>query len=170
MPEALVALGSNVDPERHLPAAVRLLARLVDVRSVSSAWATPPVGPSGQPPFLNAAVLPATSLEPADLKARVLRQAERGLGRVRTADRFAPRTIDIDLLLWAPRLAGAPEAALVLDADLHREPHLAVPAAELLPEWVHPATGEPLARLAERLLAAIAPERHPRRSGVALGP
>lgn len=176
-----MALGSNVAPERNLPEAVRRLAELVVLRRVSSAWATPPVGPSGQPPFLNAAALVVTELDPGDLKARVLREVERALGRVRTADRFAPRPIDIDLVLWAPRLGSredrgeaeggedAGERARVLDADLEREPHLAVPAAELLPGWTHPATGEPLERLAARLLASLPSHRHPRRTSLALG-
>lgn len=173
MPEALVGLGSNVAPDRHLPAAVRLLAERLEVRGLSSAWATPPVGPAGQPPFLNAAVLVATELAPHVLKAGVLREVERSLGRVRTRDRFAPRQIDLDLVLY-PAGGGDPEAEpgrageLVLDPDLRHEVHLAVPAAELLPDWVHPATGETLARLAERLVAALPPADRPRRTGLAL--
>lgn len=169
MPEALVGLGSNVEPDRHLPAAVRLLAERLDVRALSSAWATCPVGPAGQLPFLNAAALVATELAPAALKARLLREVERCLGRVRTGDRYAPRTIDLDLVIYPAGGAGpsgeepSPPSDLVLDPDLHRAPHLAVPAAELLPDWVHPATGEPLARLAERLVAGLPPADRPRR-------
>jgi 2-amino-4-hydroxy-6-hydroxymethyldihydropteridine diphosphokinase len=173
MPEALVGLGSNLAPDRHLPAAVRLLAERLEVRALSSAWATPPVGPAGQPPFLNAAALVTTELAPHALKAGVLREVERRLGRVRTRDRFAPRQIDLDLVLY---LAGGADPGdetrrvreLVLDPDLHHEVHLAVPAAELLPDWVHPATGEALARLAERLVAALPPADRPRRTGLAL--
>lgn len=173
MPEALVGLGSNVEPDRHLPAAVRLLAERLEVRALSSAWATPPVGPAGQPPFLNAAALVATHLAPDDLKAAVLREVERRLGRVRTEDRFAPRQIDLDLVIYpadGPQAGEQPTASrcLVIDPDLHREAHLAVPAAELLPDWVHPATGEPLARLAERLVAGLAPADRPRRLELAL--
>ena len=173
MPEALVGLGSNVEPDRHLPAAVRLLAERLDVRALSSAWATPPVGPAGQLPFLNAAALVATDLAPGALKAGVLREVERCLGRVRTGDRFAPRTIDLDLVIYPasggpPAEEPGPPHDLVLDPDLHREAHLAVPAAELLPDWVHPATGEPLARLAERLVASLPPADRPRRTGLAL--
>jgi 2-amino-4-hydroxy-6-hydroxymethyldihydropteridine diphosphokinase len=168
MPEALVGLGSNVDPHRHLPAAVRRLADRLEVRRVSSAWATPAVGPPGQPPFLNAGVLVETDLPPARLKGEVLRDVERSLGRVRTADRFAPRTIDLDLVLY--RAGGdAGDPPQVLDPDLRRLAHLAVPAAELLADWVHPETGETLARLAERLLAARPPAERPRRVELLLG-
>ena len=167
MPEALVGLGSNLEPHRHLPAAVRHLADRLEVRRVSSAWATPAVGPPGQPAFLNAGVLVETDLPPARLKRDVLRDVERSLGRIRPADRFAPRTIDLDLVLY--RAAdGAGGADLVLDPDLRRHAHLAVPAAELLPDWVHPDTGEPLARLAERLLAGLSPAERPRRVELAL--
>ena len=173
MPDALVGLGSNVEPDRHLPAAVRLLAERLDVRALSSAWATPPVGPPGQLPFLNAAALVATDLAPGALKAGVLREVERRLGRLRSGDRFAPRTIDLDLVIYPARGGGRPaeEPGLprdfVIDPDLHGEARLAVRAAELLPDWVHPATGEPLARLAERLVAALPPADRPRRIALA---
>ena len=174
MPEVLVGLGSNLEPDRHLPAAVRLLAERLDLRALSSAWATPPVGPAGQRPFLNAAALVVTDLAPGALKAGVLREVERRLGRVRTGDRFAPRTIDLDLVIYPAGGGGArgedpiPPGDLVLDPDLHREAHLAVPAAELLPDWVHPATGEALARLAERLVADLPPADRPRRTELVL--
>ena len=167
MPEALVGLGSNLAPELNLPAAVRLLGERLDVRRVSSAWATPPVGPGGQPPFLNAAALVRSELPPEGLKTH-LRAIEGELGRVRSTDRFAPRTIDLDIVIYD---IGSRDASglQILDPDLHRETHLAVPAAELLPDWIHPATGESLARLADRLLASLGGSRVPRRAPVRLG-
>jgi 2-amino-4-hydroxy-6-hydroxymethyldihydropteridine diphosphokinase len=165
---ALVGLGSNVEAERNLPAAVRLLASRLPVCRVSSAWETPAVGPVGQPPFLNAAALVDTALAVRELKP-LLRGIEQSLGRVRGPDRFAPRTIDLDLVLYP--VAHSPRGeGFQADPDLLREAYLAVPAAEVLPDWVHPATGEPLARLATRLVAALPLELRPRRVELGLEP
>jgi 2-amino-4-hydroxy-6-hydroxymethyldihydropteridine diphosphokinase len=177
MPDALLGLGSNVEAEANLPAAVELLATRIALRRVSSAWATPAVGPAGQPAFLNAAALVHTPLAPDELKRDVLRPIERSLGRSRSTDRFAPRTIDLDLVLYpvaalpdrvSAETPPAPPGSLVVDPDLVREAYLAVPAAELIPAWIHPGTGEPLARVAERLVASLPPERRPRRATLTL--
>jgi 2-amino-4-hydroxy-6-hydroxymethyldihydropteridine diphosphokinase len=167
-PLTVVSLGSNLEPERHLPRAVAALAERLPLLRVSSAWATAAVGPRPQPPFLNAAVL-LRSADPQRLKREVLRPVEALLGRVRTGDRFAPRTIDLDLVLHGD--AGPSPSGLGLpDPDLVREVHLAVPAAEVLPDWRHPATGEPLSVIAERLLAALPAAARPRRLELPLLP
>ncbi len=128
-------LGSNIRPAEHLPRALAALRARLPVMGWSTVWETPPVGTTG-PPFYNAAVAVRTSLTPEALKARVLRPIETALGRRRTADRFAPRTIDLDLVVYDGR---------VWDADVWRYAHVAVPLAELLPTLRHPETGETLA-------------------------
>jgi 2-amino-4-hydroxy-6-hydroxymethyldihydropteridine diphosphokinase len=160
--EALVALGSNLAPERHLPAAVRLLRERTVVRALSSAWATEPVGPAGQPPFVNAAVCLRTALPPDRLRDEVLRAVERELGRERTPDRFAPRPVDLDLAAYDPTRSTSGDRPLP-DPDLLLYVHIAVPAAEIAGDWVHPATGETFAAIAERLLAALPADARPRR-------
>jgi 2-amino-4-hydroxy-6-hydroxymethyldihydropteridine diphosphokinase len=158
----VVGLGSNVDPERHLPEAVRLLAERAEVLAVSSAWATEPVGPAGQPPFVNAAVLLRTELPPERVKPELLRPVEAALGRVRSADRFAPRTIDLDFVASeAGRILG--DGLEVPDRDLVRHAHVALPAMEVAPEWTHPRTGETFAAIAARLVAALPAPARPRR-------
>jgi 2-amino-4-hydroxy-6-hydroxymethyldihydropteridine diphosphokinase len=165
---ALVAMGSNLEPERYLPAAVRLLVeRGAAPLSVSSAWATAPVGPPGQPPFVNAALWLETSLEPATLKRELLRKVESSLGRVRTADRFAPRPIDLDLVAYGDRELVVDGEALP-DPDLLRYAHIAAPASEVAPGWVHPRTGETLAAIAARLVAALPESQRPRRLELSL--
>ncbi|HEV8628779.1 MAG TPA: 2-amino-4-hydroxy-6-hydroxymethyldihydropteridine diphosphokinase, partial [Thermoanaerobaculia bacterium] len=162
MVEAIVSLGSNVEPRRNLPAAARLLAERTRVLAASSPWETAPVGPSGQPTFLNAALLIVTDLPAARLKSQVLREVERQLGRERGGDRYAPRPIDLDLTAYGRELIRLDGRELP-DPELVRHVHLALPASEVAPDWVHPATGETLAALAGRLLAAVPPASRPRR-------
>lgn len=140
--QACLLLGSNIDPELNLPKAILLLGLHADIASTSMVWETPPVG-SGGPNFLNAALLVQTDLEPQQFKDTVIRPVEAYLGRVRTADKFAPRPIDIDIVAWDCR---------VLDADVWRYAHAAVPVSEVLPCDTVSEAGEPLAKTAQRLL------------------
>src|SRR4051794_5587505 len=99
---ALVGLGSNLgDRGAALAKAVELLKRepLIRVEAVSSFRPSKPAGgPEGQCEFLNAAVRLETALSPEELLARLL-AIEDQIGRVR-AERWGPRTIDLDLLLY----------------------------------------------------------------------
>ena len=158
----VIGLGSNVAPERHLPEAVRLLAERAEIVGVSSPWATAPVGPAGQPPFVNAAVLLRTGLAPERVKPSLLWPVEAAMGRVRTADRFAPRPIDLDFVA-SERGEIRGGGLEIPDPDLLRHAHVAVPAAEVAPAWVHPGTGEALASIAARLVAALPAAERPRR-------
>jgi 2-amino-4-hydroxy-6-hydroxymethyldihydropteridine diphosphokinase len=150
---AAVSLGSNVDRERMLPEAVRRLAARSRVLAVSSVWESAAVGPAQRPRFFNAALLLATSLPPERLKRDLLRAVETELGRVRTGDRFAPRRIDLDLVLYDELRCRLPDGSELPDPDLDRYLHLALPIAELLPEGRHPVTGERYTEVAARLCA-----------------
>ena len=145
---AIVALGSNIEPERHLPEAVAAL-RGLGAKAVSSVYQNPARGGRPQPDFLNAAVLLETQLDAAALTA-ALRVLETELGRVRTDDKYAPRSIDLDLLMLGDR-SGAQEGLALPDPELLTRPHLAIPAAEVAPTAVHPHSGETLQAIAERL-------------------
>lgn len=148
----LIILGSNIEPERNLPAAVRLLRQRLLVQAASPAYRSRPVGSPGSPQFLNAAVRLGTDLPPQTLKLEVLRPIEAALGRVRGADRNAPRTIDLDLALWGGLVVDDPEGGLTLpDPAILVHAHVAVPLADLAPDFEHPVTGERLASIAARL-------------------
>lgn len=121
--------------------ALDLLCRQTDVRRVSSAWESQAVGSDG-PDFLNAAIWVESALSLSDLKLQILRPIEAQLGRVRTADKNAPRTIDIDILIF--------EQTLVDPALWHRG-FLAIPVAEIIPDFKHPQSGESIQRAALRL-------------------
>ncbi len=149
---ALISLGSNIEREKNLPQAVKFLEQHPDVRveRVSSVYDTDAVGPEPQPRFSNAAVLVWTSLTPGELRD-ALRQLEAEMGRVRSADKYAPRPIDLDLILYDDYV-GKVGAAPLPDPDLVHYPHIAVPAAEIAPDWRHPVSGEPLAAIARRVV------------------
>jgi 2-amino-4-hydroxy-6-hydroxymethyldihydropteridine diphosphokinase len=146
--QAIVALGSNIEPERHLPEAVAAL-RALGAKAVSSVYQNPARGGRPQPDFLNAAVLLETQLEPAALKA-ALRGLEADFGRVRTDDKYAARTIDLDLLLLGDR-SSVLDDLILPDPELLTMPHLAIPASEVAPTAIYPDRGETLRAIAERL-------------------
>ncbi len=148
---AFVVLGANIDPEANLAAAVRLLREHaeVDVVATSPVYQTAPVGTPEQADFLNAAVLLRTALSAGALKAQVLAPIEAALGRVRTADKNAARTIDLDIALFNYDVSE--EGRRVPDPDVLVYPHVALPLADIASYYVHPESGETLDEIAERL-------------------
>lgn len=152
LPDVYISLGSNLQPERNLAAAARLLRQKCDVLAVSSVYRTPPQGYADQPDFYNLSVKLHTSLQPATFKTGVVDWIERELGRVRDPNnKNAPRTIDLDISLWGDAVleyGGKPWR--VPDPDIVRFAHVAVPLAELAPDFVHPTEGVTLAEIAAR--------------------
>jgi 2-amino-4-hydroxy-6-hydroxymethyldihydropteridine diphosphokinase len=141
--QVCLLLGSNIRAEQNLPLAVDLLQQEVTILQISSIWETPSVGASG-PNFLNAALLASTPLETEQFKLRVLRPLEARMGRVRSGDKNAARTIDLDIILFDGRL---------MDASLWQLAHRAVPVAEIFPD-LESAQGEKLKETAARLSLA----------------
>lgn len=113
MTRAYVGLGANLGPrEVTLLRAVDMLAAAdgVEVVAVSQLRETDPVGVVDQPSFLNGAVAIDTTLAPRAL-LDVLLETERALGRVR-AERWGPRTIDLDLLVYGDQIVDEPGLAV----------------------------------------------------------
>jgi 2-amino-4-hydroxy-6-hydroxymethyldihydropteridine diphosphokinase len=146
-----VAIGSNLGDRRaHVEWAFERLASILHNVKVSTIAETEPVGVTDvQPPFLNAVVVGTTSLGPRELLAE-LHALERQRGRERPY-RWAPRTLDLDLVLHGD---------LILDEDDITLPHprfrerrfVLEPLAEVAPEAVDPVTGKTVGEL----LAALA--------------
>lgn len=152
--EALLSLGSNVEPMHWIPRALELLARRHEVLAVSPWYRSAAVGGSGpQPDFVNLAVRIRTDLPPRALR-EACRRTEEACARQRTEDRYAPRTMDVDVAVLDD---------LVLDLDTWRlpdpqlvtQPFVLVPCADVWPDWRHPETGRTLSALC----ADLAPER-----------
>lgn len=168
---ALICLGSNIRPEENLRRVIDRLAAALDVVAVSSLYASPARGAPGSPPFLNAAVAVDTELEPHELKFDLLRALEAEFGRVRSADRNAPRPIDLDLVLFADRVIDDAEGGLEIpDPDIETSPHVALPLAEIAGPFHHPVLGTTLAEIAEPMRGAddirrVAPPPQPSSGG-----
>jgi 2-amino-4-hydroxy-6-hydroxymethyldihydropteridine diphosphokinase len=143
--QACLLFGSNIQPEQNIPRAVARLQRQLTVLQASSLWQSCAIG-SGGPDFLNGALLVSSPLDANALKEQVIHPLEAQLGRVRTADKNAPRTIDIDIILFDK---------VLLDPNLWKYAHRAVPVAELFPDY-QSDSGEYLKDAALRL-ARITP-------------
>ena len=141
MPTAYVGLGANLgDREASIRDALRLLAERpgVTVTAVSSLRETDPVGRLDQPRFLNGAAELDTTLRPRELLAALL-DVEQELGRVR-GERWGPRTIDLDLLLYGAERIDEP-GLTVPHPRLHERRFALEPLAELAPNLDVPGRG-----------------------------
>jgi 2-amino-4-hydroxy-6-hydroxymethyldihydropteridine diphosphokinase len=126
-------LGSNIQPEINIPLALAYLQKSLTRITISSIWESRAVGSDGAN-FLNAAMLASTGLDAELLKTQVLRPIETQLGRVRTSDKNAPRTIDLDILIFDQE---------ILEPGLWLYAFRAVPLAEIMPD-IYSEAGEAL--------------------------
>ncbi|RPE81355.1 2-amino-4-hydroxy-6-hydroxymethyldihydropteridine diphosphokinase [Vulcaniibacterium tengchongense] len=142
---AYVGLGSNLgDSATILRGAFAALAALERTRLVraSGLYRTPAWGLTAQPDFLNAAAMLETELAPPVLLQALL-AIERGAGRVRRADggdRWGPRTLDLDLLLYGQARIDEP-GLRVPHPHLHERAFALVPLLEIAPDVVIPGVG-----------------------------
>ena len=144
--DAFVSVGANIDPERNVVEALRLLRQSVRITGVSTFYRTKAVGRPKQQDFLNGVWKVATDIAPRSLKFDVLRDIERRLGRIRRADKYAARTIDLDVILHGDAVIDEPDLHIP-DPDIRTRAFVAVPLLELAPELRLPDTGEALAKL-----------------------
>lgn len=137
-------LGSNLEPEKNIPLAIKLLGGVGEIAAISSVWETKSVGYAG-PNFLNVCVLLLTPLDAERVKHEINRPIEALMGRVRGKNKNAPRQIDIDIILFdeTPHNLQTWDQAFVI-----------VPLAELLPEFKTPG-GETLSDFARQLQGQV---------------
>ncbi len=146
MTDVFISVGSNIYPEENVRRAL-FLSRRIRLVALSTFYATAPVGRPDQPPFYNGVVRGRTDLPPDVLKFHVLRDIEARLGRKRGADKYAPRPIDLDVLLYGDRVEESEELVLP-DPQIAERPFLALPLYELAPDLVLPGSGRSLREIA----------------------
>jgi 2-amino-4-hydroxy-6-hydroxymethyldihydropteridine diphosphokinase len=139
-----VAAGSNVAPRENLRRALDVLDRHFATLTVSRAYANAAVGFEGDD-FINLVVGFRTRLTVREVIER-LHEAEAACGREREAPKWAPRTMDLDILLYGDAVCTEPGLTLPRP-DLLRRPYMLGPAAEIAPAVVHPLEHRTLGEL-----------------------
>ncbi|GAB6166994.1 hypothetical protein JCM19992_29940 [Thermostilla marina] len=159
MANVLIALGSNLgDSSQIVQKAISQIAQDCQVSdyAASRLHRTPPIGgPEGQGPFVNAAMVGDTSLEPRVVLDR-LQVIERRFGRERL-ERWGPRTLDLDLILYGDRVLDEP-GLIVPHPRMAWRRFVLDPAAEVAPGMVHPIFELSVAELKRRIDDACRPK------------
>jgi len=138
---AYLSLGSNIEPEVNLPEAMKLLSGYGDVLKVSSVWESEPVGTTG-PNYWNVCVLFKATYTRGEMKKKIIHPIEARLGRERGEDKYAARSIDIDIIVFDDKAIGA---------DWHTLAYVVVPLAEIYPDFHNLITKEKIIETATRL-------------------
>ena len=148
---AYLSLGSNIEPEINLVNAIQKLQNHGTIEKISNAWESKSVGAPG-PNYLNACVLLITPLEQTELKEQILYPIEIKQGRRRSENKFAPRTIDIDIVIFDNKSC---------DDKYWEQAFVVIPLAEIYPSFQNPFTHEPINETATRLRNKIWMTAHP---------
>jgi len=150
---AYIAIGSNLaSPLEQVNAAVQALGEipLTRIVAVSSFYRTPPLGPQDQPDYLNAAVVLETALNAETLLDNTQR-IELQQGRVRKAERWGPRTLDLDIMLFGHETIST-ERLTVPHYDMKNRGFMLWPLFEVAPDLIFP-DGIPLMTILDNLNA-----------------
>ncbi|MEE8429575.1 MAG: 2-amino-4-hydroxy-6-hydroxymethyldihydropteridine diphosphokinase [Gammaproteobacteria bacterium] len=146
---AYIGLGSNLNnPRQQIRRAFAALDSLTgcQLEAYSSLYQSKPMGPAQQPDYINAAAALETLCQPLELLEQ-LQAIERGQGRLRSGERWGPRTLDLDLLLYDD-LQMDTEVLVIPHPGLHRRAFVLYPLAEIAPDLNVPALAS-LQRLIE---------------------
>lgn len=146
MPRVYVSIGSNVDREENIRSAVRALRNRFGAVQLSSIYRSRAVGFDGDD-FYNL-VAAFDTKESLEAIHRALGDIEHAHGRKRTSERFSPRTLDIDILLYGDLIQHGDID--VPREELTRSSYILRPLAELAPDVSHPETGERFGQMWER--------------------
>jgi len=156
---AFIGIGSNIaDPVVQCRNAVNRLGEAPGIHLLrrSSLYRTEPIGPKDQAWFINAVAEIRTALPPGELLG-LLKAIERKMGR-RSAPRWGPRVIDLDILLYGQMVVNE-DGLVIPHPELHRRRFVLEPLCELAPYAIHPAYGVSARGLLDRLTDQSVVER-----------
>lgn len=148
MPRVYLSLGSNVEPERHLRAALDALAAEFGALILSPVYESEAVGFAGEN-FYNLVAGIDTEFSVRQLAER-LRAIEHRNGRCRGGEKFAPRTLDIDILIYGDQVGSVDGIELPRD-EILKYAFVLRPLADIIPEQCHPVAGRCYRQLAAEL-------------------
>lgn len=149
MPIVFISLGSNLDnPRKHVQTALIELAAIKNTKLIKSSklYETDPMGPQDQANYINAVAKLKTQLEPIELLDE-LQAIEAKHGRVRTEERWGPRTLDLDIQLFGDLILNTPRL-IVPHYGLKQRQFVLQPLYEIQPDLVLPC-GEQLIQLVD---------------------
>lgn len=144
MTDVYVAAGSNVDPVRYLHRALSALRQVYGPLRVSPAYRNKAVGFEGED-FINLAIGFTTDDSVTQVRQH-LQQIEALCGRPPTAPKWAPRTMDLDILLYGQLISSEP-GLLLPRPDLVRRPYMLKPMVDIAPQFEHPTLHRTLREL-----------------------
>lgn len=150
---AYIALGSNLGNKRlNIIKAIRFISHIKQtvLTHRSGLYRTPPAGKSNQPNFLNAVVEIKTSLSAMNLLKEILK-IEKRMGRVRSDERWAPRIIDIDILLYNQDTYHS-SRLIVPHPRMHQRRFVLEPLCDISPDLIHPISHKLMSVLLKELL------------------
>lgn len=143
MVEVFASLGSNEESEKNIRSAVAVLRHQFGELRLSPVYRSKSVGFEGED-FLNMVVAFDASATPEEL-LQVFHQIEKAHGRERNGDRFGPRSLDIDLILYGDRTSSWPVS--LPRNDIVKYAFVLKPLVDLVPDYQHPLVGETYAQL-----------------------
>jgi len=148
----VLLIGSNINPAANIATSLERLSQLTDIKSKSSIWETEAVGSNG-PNFLNIAVEIETDLKSEEIKQGIIKPIESEIKRVRTENKYAPRTIDLDIIIFNNQ---------IMDKNLWEKVFIALPVSEIKPNLKNPNDQATLKVIANKLKNSAFAELFPK--------
>ncbi|HEX9744779.1 MAG TPA: 2-amino-4-hydroxy-6-hydroxymethyldihydropteridine diphosphokinase [bacterium] len=146
MPRIFIGVGSNIEPEANVKMSLRLVRQFAPIAAISTFYETSPIDRPEQENYFNGVVEIIFHGTPFELDLKLL-DIEDELGRLRTADKYASRTIDLDILLFGREIIDDGNLRIP-DPDILKRDFVLLPLNEIGPTAIHPETGQLIEKIA----------------------